>query len=86
MTTTRTTASRPRKKAVKHFDPDPYNPPAILTSRQLAGLLGIHHRTVNAWALTDAKLAACIVRRTKFSKHWSAEKLRDLGYLLKTSQ
>lgn len=76
-----TTATR--KKAVRHVDPDPLDPPPILTTRQLAMLLKSTHSTVYAWTLTDPVFAACIVRRTKRSTWWSTQRLRDAGYLAK---
>lgn len=70
-----------RKKAVRYVAPDPMNPPAILSSHQLADLLRKHHSTIHLWSMTIPAFAACVISRTKRSTWWSTQRLRDAGYL-----
>lgn len=70
-----------RKKAVRHVAANPANPPPLLSTHQLAELLGKHQSTIHDWSWNNPKFAACVVTRKKRSTWWSTRRLREAGLL-----
>lgn len=57
--------------------------PSVIRSADLAARLGVDRSTLMNWYAQDARLAGCILRRTKHSTYWSVQLLRDRGFLTK---
>jgi hypothetical protein len=55
---------------------------AILTTRELAEVLGVCPSTVRTLS-NDPAWSSCVVRRTKHSTWWSVQRLRDAGLIPK---
>ncbi len=53
----------------------------ILTSPELAKVMGVARNTLWRWACKDPRLNQCVLRRTKCSTYWSVQRLVDNGFL-----
>lgn len=57
--------------------------PAVLKTIDVCRQMGLARTTLHDWLRSDAKLAGCIIRRTKHSTYWSVQRLQDRGFLTK---